>query len=173
MKIDIDIDMLTECLRDIIMNIGVLTFDIDFSPSFSELPDTETYVGTVHILGDFNGSVKVTMTQELARGTTMRMLDIQEETDLSFFHIAQFMQEFTNMTGGNLKPVLGDRCALSVPKCIETVGFHHSEPDATRIIKVDFFCTDGGFLSVQLFTALPDLKEKFPATTATDEAHDA
>jgi CheY-specific phosphatase CheX len=169
----IDIDMLTECISDIIMNIGELTFEMGFSPNFSELPDTETYVGTVHILGDFNGSVKVTMSRELARGTTMRLLDIQEGTDLSFFHIAQFMQEFTNMTGGNLKPVLGDLCALSVPKCIETVGFHHPEPDTTRIIEVDFFCADGGFLSVQLFTAVSDLKEQVRAAASTDGVHDA
>jgi CheY-specific phosphatase CheX len=157
---EIDIDTLTECIRDIIMNIGELTFEIGFSPSYTDLPNAETYVGTVHILGDFNGSVKVTMSRELARGTAMRLLDIEEGTDLTLYHIAQFMQEFTNMTGGNLKPVLGERCALSVPKCIEAIGFHHPEPDATRIIEVDFMCNDGGFLSVQLFTAVPDLKNE-------------
>lgn len=153
-----DIEHLTECIKEIVMTIGELTFEVGFSPSYTELPESETYVGTVQILGDFNGCVKVTMSKELAKGTAMRVLELDENTEISLYQIAQFMQEFTNMTGGNLKPVLGERCALSVPKFIETVGFHHPEPESTRILEVDFICDDGGFLSVQLFSSVPDLK---------------
>jgi len=162
---DIDKESLSECVKEIIMTIGALTFEVGFSPVQIDLPNIETYVGTVHILGDWNGCVKVTMSKELARGTAMRVLELGSSGEITLFHVQQFMQEFTNMTGGNLKPMLGERCALSVPKCFETHGFHQSETESTRILEVDFVCEDGGFLSVQLFQATPNLLEEVRAAS--------
>lgn len=167
-----DIEHLTECIKEIVMTIGELTFEVGFSPSYSELPDIETYVGTVQILGDFNGCVKVSMSRDLAKGTAMRILCLDEGTEVTLYHIAQFMQEFTNMTGGNLKPALGETCALSVPKFIETIGFYHQEADSTRILEVDFACDNGGFLSVQIFNSVPDLKQEILSGMANGVAEE-
>jgi CheY-specific phosphatase CheX len=152
-------------LNEIVVNVGELTFEIGFCPtnlsSFDSQDKTNnTYSSQVHILGDWNGCVKISISQNLTHDTALKIFDLSSASELTFFHIQQFLNEFVNMIGGNIKPFLGEQCALSVPKTIEAVGFRQNEPQSTEIIEVDFACNSGGYLSVQVFEFEPDLKNE-------------
>jgi hypothetical protein len=160
---------LEESINEIVTTIGTLTFNLDFSPAPSplcyEMPESPTYRSTVHILGDWNGSATVSMSRELAEQATMHLLSIADESDVTLYHVQQFMQEFVNMTGGNLKPMLGERCALSVPKCYESKGFFYTTPESNLIINSAFKCSRGGFMNVAIFESIPDLKQSVAEIT--------
>jgi CheY-specific phosphatase CheX len=146
-----------ENIVEIVSTICDLTFELNVTPlTMSNLPSIPTYLSSVHILGDWNGSVTVEMTAELAEQTARRLLGLEEDKEVDFYYVQQFMQEFVNMTGGNLKPLLGDRCLLSTPKCIKSESFKGTVPGCDELAALPFIESSGGNVLIRLFAANED-----------------
>jgi len=99
----------------------------------------------VHILGDWIGSVSIQSTAKLASIITQRLFALAD-TEPTLEQIHDAFRELTNMTGGNLKAVLGEKCILSVPKAVTAVGFSYEVPDAEEVTKLCFLCCDEPFV---------------------------
>lgn len=146
-----------ENIVEIVSTICDLTFELSVTPlSMSNLPSTPTYLSSVHILGDWNGSVTVEMTADLAEQTARRLLGLEDNKDVDLYYVQQFMQEFVNMTGGNLKPLLGDRCVLSTPKCVKSEDFKGTVPGCDELASLPFIENSGGNILIRLFTSSED-----------------
>ena len=83
-----------------------------------EIPEEHRIATTrgasVHILGGWFGSVSVECTVELSRTVAARMLGTDEE-QLAEEDWSSVLKELTNITGGNIKALLGHNCILSTP----------------------------------------------------------
>ena len=83
-----------------------------------EPTDASGPVGAVvNIAGDFLGSVAFRCTDDDARNFSTKIFEL-DEPEL----VRASLCELTNMVGGNLKCVLGDKCVLSTPKTLEELG---------------------------------------------------
>jgi CheY-specific phosphatase CheX len=133
-----------ETLREVFINICELSLAVS-ATGVGACPtsyDSQVYSGVVHILGDWNGSVSVEMSAIFADKLTRKLLDLN--TDPEVYHLQQVLQELANMTGGNLKPLLGESCALSTPKSHNKIGYGITVPDSEEKACACFKCIGTG-----------------------------
>ena len=101
--------------------------------------------GCVHILGNWNGSVSVEGSSEIIDWITERMLGVARDC-ISDSYWQGVIRELTNVTGGNIKGLLGHNNILSTPRSWVGKGFSFSVPDTPEILRLYFCCEDQIFI---------------------------
>lgn len=153
--------LLEEDLCRVVVDTWRYMLTLDVQPaSATNVPKTneQTFTGVVHILGDWCGAVAVECRPTLARQVTQHIYDIGEQ-DLKDEMIADAFREIANVTGGNLKPLLGTRCILSVPKASLTRGFDYSVPGCVLVMRLAFELKGEPF-QVSVFESHVDLEAR-------------
>jgi chemotaxis protein CheX len=97
----------------------------------------ETLGACVHILGGWHGSVSIECEKALAEEMARKMFELGEASiPPEDWH--SVLKELTNITGGNIKGLLGAGCILSTPRAWEGKDFLFSVPDSSELLKQDF-----------------------------------
>jgi chemotaxis protein CheX len=91
--------------------------------------DQRVVTGCVHITGDWEGAVTVQLSETLARQATALMFAM-EPGEVDEEEVADTVGELANMTGGNVKSLLGGSCQLSLPSVTTGRDYHVSIPGA-------------------------------------------
>ncbi|MCC6932065.1 MAG: chemotaxis protein CheX [Deltaproteobacteria bacterium] len=99
-----------------------------------------TLCACVHILGGWNGSVSIECSKQMAEWVSRRMLYIDD--DIEDYDWQSVMKELCNVTGGNLKGLLGENCILSTPRALECNNFSFVIPETDEILSLIFSCSD-------------------------------
>lgn len=76
--------------------------------------DRELPIGIVHIVGGWNGAVSLAVTPRLGEQFSQKIFGTEAGHERSL--VLEVVRELSNIVGGNLKSLLGERCALSSPK---------------------------------------------------------
>lgn len=109
----------------------------------------------VHILGGWNGSISIECEDKLAEEAARRMFRIDPDV-VSNDDWHSVLKELANVTGGNIKSLLGIGCILSTPRAWEGKGFSFSVPECTEEIRKNFF-TLGRYFVVRIHKSNFDL----------------
>jgi chemotaxis protein CheX len=120
-------------------------------------PDHDLLLATVHIAGQWTGSVVLALSQEVARESAAAMLQVSSKvvTDADQQDVAS---ELVNMIGGNLKSMLPGPSFLSLPTIISGREFGMEVHDAELLDDIVLAC-DLGLLRTRLYAKLPSLAE--------------
>lgn len=73
------------------------------------------FVSEVTIGGSWKGALCLAMTQSLATRAAAVMFGVAD-AEVTSRQRSDAVNELANMVGGNLKPMLGDRCILGIPR---------------------------------------------------------
>jgi hypothetical protein len=106
---------------------------------------------SVHISGDWNGSVVLHVTERFARLAAARMLDVTED-DLQEADVHDAAAELCNIVGGSIKCLLPGRNTLSLPSTIKGADFLLRIPRMRLVAALDVESA-GQPLSVRLLEA--------------------
>ena len=101
--------------------------------------------GCVHIIGKWNGSVSVEGSIEITNWITKKMLALKGE-EIAEADWQGVIRELTNVTGGNVKGLLGHNNILSTPRAWVGQGFQFSIPDTPEVLRLYFSCDDQIFI---------------------------
>lgn len=136
------------------MMLGTPVTPLEKRPQIAD-DRAETFAGCVHILGDWHGSVSLQCSRSLARRAAGLFFQMDQE-QIGREAVEDALRELTNMTGGNLKTTLGERCVLTVPKVHEVHGFDFALPEC-RELAVKYFETLGETLVVRVHEDIQDI----------------
>ena len=101
--------------------------------------DGPMMTGLVHITGDWSGAVAVELTARLASQATAIMFGLQPDA-VAADDVRDVVGELANMTGGNVKSLLGGSCSLSLPSVTEGERYAVRVPGARVADRVGFAC---------------------------------
>lgn len=96
-----------------------------------------TVTGCVTIAGEWNGSVLLTCTEELAVRAAAGLF-ATDASDLSPDEVTDAVGELTNMVGGTVKTLLPAPSRLSLPSVTTGSAYSVHVPGAALIAQVDF-----------------------------------
>lgn len=116
--------------------------------------DHDSLLTSIHIAGDWTGSVVVSLSPGVAQQASAAMLgtSVSEVTESDQREVAA---ELTNMIGGNLKSLLPGPSYLSLPTTISGRDFEMHVRNAQQIDDVVMVC-DAGLLRLRLYTRSGD-----------------
>ena len=97
--------------------------------------------GMVQITGDWRGAVAIELSEPLARQATAIMFGMEPDEPAGE-DIRDTVGEIANMTGGNVKSLLGGTCQLSLPSVTEGAEYEVSVPGTAVTQVVGFRCGD-------------------------------
>ena len=97
--------------------------------------------GMVQVTGDWRGAVTIELTRPLALQATDIMFGLEGE-DPDPDDVRDAVGEIANMTGGNVKALLGGGCQLSLPSVTEGVDYRVNVPGASVRDRIGFACGD-------------------------------
>jgi chemotaxis protein CheX len=104
-----------EDIRRLAENVWSTVLGMDLGASEAELAaGTPTVVGSVGLVGEFDGSFEVRVTEATARRAAAAMFAM-DPSELADSDVRDAIGELANIAGGNLKAILGDGCALTMP----------------------------------------------------------
>lgn len=112
-------------------------------------PDQELLLATVHIAGQWTGSVVLGLTPAAAICCAAAMLQMAE-ADVNEADERDVASELANMIGGNLKSVLPAPSYLSLPTIVSGREFGMHVRDAELCDDVVLAC-DAGLVSIRLY----------------------
>lgn len=125
---------------EVMENLLSLMLHIPLEPAQDVPPvreGSELLHATVHILGDWCGTVSLTMTEEMANQVARHFFDLGiDNPDRALVEDA--CRELTNITGGNLKSLLGQQCILSTPKIVECDSLDFAAVGCDQVVAVPF-----------------------------------
>jgi chemotaxis protein CheX len=98
-------------------------------------PDQRVVTGCVHITGDWEGAVTVQLSESLARQASALMFALEPD-EVEEDEVSDTVGELANMTGGNVKSLLGGSCQLSLPSVTTGRDYHVSIPGAEARFRV-------------------------------------
>jgi chemotaxis protein CheX len=119
-------------LHRIATDIWAATLGLELKPSTTLGAfdaDERIVTGCVYITGDFEGAVTVQLPEALARQATALMFAVEPD-DVVDEEVSDTVGELANMTGGNVKSLLGGSCQLSLPSVTSGRDYHVSIPGA-------------------------------------------
>ena len=122
-----------------------------------EVMNISTYASSVHILGGWCGSISIEITPQMAESVTRRVLEIPENMPVGD-EWKGVLKEFANVTGGNIKGLLGENCILSTPSAVFSKDFSFSIPETPELVKL-FFCCDQYYFIVRLHQGSLELSD--------------
>ncbi len=112
-----------------------------------------TLTGCIHLTGDFEGAVTLFCTQSMASHVATIMF-AAGPGELSPEEVQDALGELTNMTAGNIKPLLPGTSRLSLPSVVEGVDYSLIVPGSETVAEVAFAC-EGQPLVVSLLRRKP------------------
>ena len=120
-----------------------------FQVDVAAFGDHDSLLTSIHIAGDWTGSVVVSLSPEVAQQASAAMLGIpaDEVTEMDRRDVAS---ELTNMIGGNLKSLLPGASFLSLPTTISGRDFEMHVRNATQVDDV-VMASEAGLLRLRLF----------------------
>ena len=123
--------------------------------------DRRVVTGCVHVTGDWEGAVTFECSEQLARRAAAMMFGLPED-GLGDAEVTDTVGELANMTGGNVKALLGGDCGLSLPSVSGGRDHHMAIPGASPLDRVVATC-EGEPVVV---TLLERVSANVPATTS-------
>jgi len=106
------------------------------------------FTGWILITGDWEGAVTLDLPSGLARRAGAIMFGGSPD-DVADADIRDVVGELTNITGGNVKALVGGSCQLSLPAVTEGVDYLMSLPGSSVVNRVRLDC-DGELLLVSV-----------------------
>jgi chemotaxis protein CheX len=97
------------------------------------------FIGTVHISGSWEGSVVLECPETFGRLVAGSMFGSSPET-LSDDELVDVIGELANMTGGNVKALLGGDVALSLPTVVRGADFRVVVPGTHLSRSLAYVC---------------------------------
>ena len=121
-----------------------LQMELEPHPLGDEAPalDGRTMTGTVHVSGEWGGSVFLQVPCDLAQASAEAMF-AADPGSLSSDEVCDALGELTNMVGGNIKSLLPAPSKLSIPSVAEGESYTVRVPGAVLIEKVALVCAAG------------------------------
>lgn len=126
-------------IRQITESVWLATLDLPLDREPVAFSDGERLTGCVVISGGWHGAVTVEVSEPLARRAAARMFDVPEE-ELDAEEVRDALGELTNMTGGNIKTLLGGVSQLSIPSVAYGREYRVFVPGASVVSSVEFGC---------------------------------
>ena len=121
-----------------------LMLELEPHPLGTDAPalDGRTMTGTVHVSGEWEGSVFLQVPCDLARACAEAMF-AADPGSLSGDEVCDALGELTNMVGGNIKSLLPAPSKLSIPSVAEGESYTVRVPGAVLLEKVALVCVAG------------------------------
>jgi chemotaxis protein CheX len=141
------IEQIAQSVFATMLNLDLVRED---DPSSS---DQESLLATVHIAGEWTGSVVLSLSSTIACEAAANMLQISS-ADVSDADRKEVASELANMVGGNLKSLLPGPSFLSLPTIVSGREFAMQVRDASLLDDVSLVC-DAGALRVRLYVQVP------------------
>lgn len=104
------------------------------------------FTGCILITGDWEGAVTLDLPSGLARRAGAIMFGGSPD-EVADAEIRDVVGELTNITGGNVKALVGGTCQLSLPAVTEGADYLMSLPGSSVVNRVQLDC-DGELLLV-------------------------
>jgi chemotaxis protein CheX len=143
-------------IEQIVQSIFATMLNIDLARVDEPAPpDHDPLVATVHIAGQWTGSVVLALSQPAALESAAAMLHIAD-TDVTAADLQDVASELVNMIGGNLKSLLPGPSFLSLPTVVSGREFGMQVHDAQLLDDVVLACNSGQ-LHLRLYSQLSDL----------------
>lgn len=122
--------------------------------STAHLRDTHSITGCIQITGTWYGAVLLECPEALARQLTSIMfaMDDEEPGDQD---IQDAFGELTNMVGGNIKALMPEPCALSLPTVVRGVEHQMLVPGSQLVRQLSFAC-EGSTIDVRVLEQTPE-----------------
>lgn len=128
-------------IEDIVKTIWSTLVDIPVDAGGGPLPtDESTVTSIVHIDGAWHGAVLLQCPIGLAALMTIAML--QGDGEPSIDEIGDALGELTNMIAGNIKALLPESCAISLPTVALGTNYEISVVGTEAVATVPFTCND-------------------------------
>jgi CheY-specific phosphatase CheX len=102
-----------------------------------EIKGQSAWLGTVHITGAWQGILAFQCMTDLARRITQIMFS-KHELDVSADEMQDAVGEITNMLGGNVKALLPEVSALSLPAMVEGKDYCLRVPGTCEVTRLVF-----------------------------------
>ena len=135
-------------IEEIIRSIWSTLFELSIRTNGDQQLDGEAQVtSVVHIDGAWHGAVMMQSPLQLAATLTAGMF--KADSPPSFDDIRDALGELTNMLAGNLKALLPEPCAISLPAVAVGSDYNMAVVGSTVVARVPFIC-DGQPLVVTL-----------------------
>ncbi len=116
------------------------------------LADQQSLIATIHISGQWMGSVVLALSPEVARVSAATMLQIAEE-ECTESDKQEVAAELANMVGGNLKSLLPGPSFLSLPTIVTGHDFELRMHD-TQLLDDVILAGEAGALRVRLYSQI-------------------
>lgn len=126
-------------IREITDAVWLATLGLPVEDDAVAFDEGRRLTGCVVISGAWEGAVTVEVSAALARRAAAVMFDV-EEADLDDEEVRDALGELTNMTGGNIKTLVGGMSRLSIPAVTEGHDYTVSIPGATIVNTVKLGC---------------------------------
>jgi len=112
-------------------------------------PDHDMLLATVHIAGEWTGSVVLALSPEMARVSASAMLAMPE-AEVASSDEQEVASEIANMIGGNLKSLLPGPSFLSLPTIVSGREFGLQVHDAELVDDI-MLANHAGLLRLRLY----------------------
>ncbi len=136
----------TEQITSIAQDVwqSFLEMDLEPHPLGAEAPELEgrTMTGCVAVSGEWQGSVFLEVTAELAQAAAEAMFAAEPGT-LPHDEVSDALGELTNMVGGNIKSLVPAPSKLSIPSVAEGESYTVRVPGAVLLERVALVCAAG------------------------------
>ncbi len=121
-----------------------LPMDLEVHPLGADAPGLEgrTMTGTVHVSGEWQGTVFLEVPSDLASAAAEAMF-AADPGSLSADEVCDALGELTNMVGGNIKSLLPAPSKLSIPSVAEGESYTVRVPGAVLVDRVALVCAAG------------------------------
>jgi chemotaxis protein CheX len=140
------IEQIAQSVFSTMLNIDLVRVD---EPA---LPDHDLLLATVHIAGQWTGSVVLALAPQVALQSAAAMLQVAA-TDITAVDRQDVASELVNMIGGNLKSLLPGPSFLSLPTIVSGSDFGLQVHDAELLDDVVLAC-NFGLLRMRLYMKL-------------------
>lgn len=141
-------------IEQIAQSVFVTMLNLELVRSGEPAPtDQESLLATVHIAGQWTGSVVLALSPTIACESAAAMLQMSA-ADVTDADREEVASELANMVGGNLKSLLPGPSFLSLPTIVSGREFAMQVRDAALLDDVSLVC-DAGALRVRLYVQVP------------------
>ncbi len=140
------IEQIAQSVFSTMLNIDLIRVD---EPT---APDNDWLLATVHIAGQWTGSVILALPQPVALEAAAGMLHVNV-ADVTATDQEDVASELVNMIGGNLKSLLPGPSFLSLPTIVSGSDFGQQVHDAELLEDVVLAC-HAGQLRMRLYTRI-------------------
>jgi chemotaxis protein CheX len=146
-------EVLARDLREVVETVWTVTLGFEVLDPLGSLPPPpeSTWCGCIHVGGTWDGLVKLSMSEALARRAASAMFGAPAES-LTREELIDALGEITNMTGGSVKALLPGPSKLSLPSVVTGTEYSVVSPGGVVLREVAFQ-TGGSQIRVQVVEA--------------------